>query len=220
MFRSAQHGGVGRFSYTQFVRDYLKERMTSSQPSGTRDARRAIEDRFINEWGLLASAWGVSPLLGRIHGLLLLVGRPMTAEEVCERLDISRASASVQLNAILGWGLARRMYLPGDRRQQYLAEPEPWTWFRRAVRVRKEREFDPVISGLNEAAAQAQQIAQAADDADLRGEADRLAYLLKFVRMFFGGIETFLQIDPSALQAFLKLADDEPDDRAGPGSTR
>jgi len=36
--------------------------------------RREIEDRFINEWGLLANAWGVSPLLGRIHGLLLLVG--------------------------------------------------------------------------------------------------------------------------------------------------
>ena len=108
--------------------------------TGTSAQRRQIEDRFINEWGLLATAWGVSPLLGRIHGLLLLVGRPMTAEEVCERLDISRASASVQLNAILGWGLARRMYLPSDRRQHYLAEPEPWTWFRRAVRVRKERD--------------------------------------------------------------------------------
>src|SRR4051812_1289593 len=32
------------------------------------DARRAMEDRFISEWGLLANAWGVSPLLGRIHG--------------------------------------------------------------------------------------------------------------------------------------------------------
>ena len=171
--------------------------------------RRQIEDRFINEWGLLATAWGVSPLLGRIHGLLLLMGRPMTAEEVCERLDISRASASVQLNAILGWGLARRMYLPSDRRQHYLAEPEPWTWFRRAVRVRKEREFDPVIAGLNEAAAEAHQVAQASGDADLGGEAERLAYLLKFVKLFFGGIETFLQIEPAALQAFLKLADDE-----------
>src|SRR5256885_16430258 len=136
-------------------------------------ARREIEDRFINEWGLLANAWGVSPLLGRIHGLLLLKGRPMTGEEVCERLDISRASASVQLNAILGWGLARRMYLPGDRRQHYLAEPEPWTWFRRAVRVRKEREFDPVISSLRDATNEAQQMAQATHDADLGREAGR-----------------------------------------------
>src|SRR4051795_11977569 len=170
-----------------------------SQPAQTSSGRRAdIEDRFINEWGLLANAWGVSPLLGRIHGLLLLAGRPMTAEEVCERLDISRASASVQLNAILGWGLARRMYLPGDRPPHYLAEPEPWTWFRRAVRVRKEREFDPVISGLNAAAAEASQVSQAAGDAELGAEAERLAYLLKFVRLFFGGIETFLQIEPSA----------------------
>jgi DNA-binding transcriptional regulator GbsR (MarR family) len=178
----------------------------------TSTARRAIEDRFINEWGLLANAWGVSPLLGRIHGLLLLVGRPMTAEEVCERLDISRASASVQLNAILGWGLARRMYLAGDRRQHYLAEPEPWTWFRRAVRVRKEREFDPVIAGLNEAAAEAHQAATSTGDTELKGEAERLAYLLKFVRLFFGGIETFLQIEPSALQAFLRLAEESNED--------
>jgi len=44
--------------------------------------------------------------------------------------------------------------------------------------------------------------------ADQPAEAERLAYLLKFVRLFFGGIETFLQIDPSALQAFLRLAED------------
>jgi DNA-binding transcriptional regulator GbsR (MarR family) len=170
--------------------------------------RREIEDRFINEWGLLANAWGVSPLLGRIHGLLLLQGEPMTAEAVCERLEISRASASVQLNAILAWGLARRMYLPGDRRQHYLAEPEPWTWFRRAVRVRKEREFDPVITGLDRAAEDVRIAVRAEGGGSLQAEADRLKYLMRFVHLFFDGIETFLQIDPPTLQAFLHLADE------------
>ena len=42
-----------------------------------------------------------------------------------------------------------------------------------------------------------------------RGVAERLAYLLKFVRLFFGGIETFLQIEPAALQAFLHLGDED-----------
>ena len=65
-----------------------------------------------------------------------------------------------------------------------------------------------MISGLNSAAAEAQTVAQSAGDTELGAEAERLAYLLKFVRLFFGGIETFLQIDPSALQAFLKLAED------------
>ena len=64
--------------------------------------RRDIEDRFINEWGLLANAWGVSPLLGRIHGLLLLVGRPMTAEEVCERLERLEARLEPVLQSVQG----------------------------------------------------------------------------------------------------------------------
>jgi hypothetical protein len=81
------------------------------------------------------------------------------------------------------------------------------------VRVRKEREFDPVIAGLNDAAAEAKRVAQAAGDQDLRAEAERLAYLLKFVRLFFGGIETFLQIEPSALQAFLRLPEEGHPDR-------
>src|SRR5260370_8179705 len=122
--------------------------MTEKTASERGSVRRAIEDRFINEWGLLANAWGVSPLLGRIHGLLLLVGRPMTAEEVCQRLDISRASASVHPNAILAWGLPRRMYLPAPRPQHYLAEPHPWPSPRPALRAPTQRPSDPPLALL------------------------------------------------------------------------
>src|SRR5947208_6756365 len=124
--------------------------------------RREIEDRVMQEWGELATAWGVSPVLGRIHGLLLLNGDPMTADDICDRLQISRASASVQLNAILDWGLARRLFVPGDRRQYYQADQDHWSWFRRAAIVRKRREFDPVVARLAEALATAQ--AAARDD--------------------------------------------------------
>src|SRR5262249_53920993 len=60
---------------------------------------------------------------------------------------------------------------------------------------------------LSEAAIEAHRAAHEMGDGELRGEAERLAYLLKFVRLFFGGIETFLQIEPSALQAFLRFAE-------------
>ena len=49
-------------------------------------------------------------------------------------------------------------------------------------------------------------------DAALKTEADRLVYLLKFVHLFFDGIETFLQIEPAALEAFLSMADDSDSD--------
>ena len=169
----------------------------------TSSLKREIEDRVLQEWAELATAWGVSPVLGRIHGLLLLGGQPMTAEEICDRLQISRASASVQLNAILDWGLARRIFVPGDRRQYYQADPDHWSWFRRAAIVRKRREFDPIVARLGEALAAARQAAPG--NADVAILSDRLAGLHRFVDEFFRGIGLVLEEEEALLHYLLRL---------------
>ncbi len=172
--------------------------------------RREIEDRVMQEWAELATAWGVSPVLGRIHGLLLLNGQPMTAEEICERLQISRASASVQLNATLDWGLARRLFVPGDRRQYYQADQDHWSWFRRAAIVRKRREFDPVVERLGEALATARAAAQG--DAELVGLSDRVENLHRFVGELFRGLGLVLEEEEALLHYLLSLSPQDVDE--------
>lgn len=169
--------------------------------------RREIEDQVLQEWAELATAWGVSPVLGRIHGLLLLNGAPMTAEEICDRLQISRASASVQLNAILDWGLARRLFVPGDRRQYYQADQDHWSWFRRAAVVRKRREFDPIVARLGEALAAARDAAPR--DAAMGALSDRLVNLHRFVGEFFRGVGLVLEEDEALLHYLLRLSPEE-----------
>lgn len=176
----------------------------------TTSIKREIEDRVLQEWAELATAWGVSPVLGRIHGLLLLGGQPMTAEEICDRLQISRASASVQLNAILDWGLARRIFVPGDRRQYYQADPDHWSWFRRAAIVRKRREFDPIVARLGEALAAARQAAPGNAEVAVLG--DRLAVLHRFVDEFFRGIGLVLEEEEALLHYLLRLTPEEMDE--------
>ena len=169
--------------------------------------RREIEDQVMQEWAELGTAWGVSPVLGRIHALLLLNGDPMTADEICERLRISRASASVQLNAILDWGLARRLFVPGDRRQYYQADQDHWNWFRRAAIVRKGREFDPLVERVGEALRAAQSAAPG--DAEMAQFSERLAHLHRFVGEFFRGIDLVLGEDEALLKYLLSLAPEE-----------
>lgn len=164
----------------------------------------------MQEWAELATAWGVSPVLGRIHGLLLLNGQPMTAEEICDRLQISRASASVQLNAILDWGLARRLFVPGDRRQYYQADQDHWSWFRRAAIVRKRREFDPVVERLGEALATAREAAQG--DAELVGLSDRVENLQRFVGELFRGLGLVLEEEEALLHYLLSLSPQDLDE--------
>lgn len=181
----------------------------STDPN-TLSVRREIEDRVLQEWAELATAWGVSSVLGRIHGLLLLGGHPMTAEEICDRLQISRASASVQLNAILDWGLARRIFVPGDRRQYYQADQDHWSWFRRAAIVRKRREFDPMVARLGEALATARDAAE--DDPEIGTLRDRLATLHRFVDELFRGVGLVLEEEEALLHYLLSLSPQEIDE--------
>lgn len=181
-----------------------------SMDRNTAEMKREIEDRVLQEWAELATAWGVSPVLGRIHGLLLLGGQPMTAEEICERLQISRASASVQLNAILDWGLARRIFVPGDRRQYYQADQDHWSWFRRAAIVRKRREFDPVVARLGEALAVAREAA--AGDEEIAGLSERLTTLHRFVDELFRGVGLVLEEEEALLHYLLSLSPEDLDE--------
>lgn len=183
---------------------------TPTPTTETGTPRREIEDRVMQEWAELATAWGVSPVLGRIHGLLLLNGQPMTAEEICDRLQISRASASVQLNAILDWGLARRLFVPGDRRQYYQADQDHWSWFRRAAIVRKRREFDPVVERMGEALATAREAAQG--DPALVGLSDRVENLHRFVGELFRGLGLVLEEEEAILHYLLSLSPQDLDE--------
>ena len=69
----AQQAKAVRVRYAGRERDVTATPTTEATP-----LRREIEDRVLQEWAELATAWGVSPVLGRIHGLLLLNGQPMT----------------------------------------------------------------------------------------------------------------------------------------------
>lgn len=169
-----------------------------------------LENRVLQDWAELATAWGASPVLGRIHGLLILHGQPMTAEEICERLQISRASASVQLNSALDWGLARRLFVPGDRRQYYQADQDHWSWFRRAAIIRKRREFDPMVTRIGEAAQAARAGAQ--DDPELARLSDRLDSLHGFVSELFRGVGLVLEEEEALLHYLLSLSPQDLDE--------
>src|SRR5690606_1400100 len=53
---------------------------------------REAQDRFIAAWGQMGSAWGISRTQAEVHALLYIAGEPLSAEEIMERLEISRGN--------------------------------------------------------------------------------------------------------------------------------
>lgn len=98
----------------------------------------------------MSSSWGINRTMAQIHALLFVAGKPLTVDEIMQRLLISRGNASMSLRDLMDWGIVRRFRRPGERRDTYQSETDAWQMFARVVRERKRREIDPTARAIRE----------------------------------------------------------------------
>ena len=108
------------------------------------------QDQFILEWGRMSSSWGINRTMAQIHALLFVSGVPLEVNEIMDRLQISRGNASMNLRELMDWGVVRCFRQPGDRKDTYISETDPFQMFVRIVKERKRREIDPTNDAIRE----------------------------------------------------------------------
>lgn len=114
--------------------------------------------------------------MAQIHALLFVTGESLTVDEIMDRLRISRGNASMSLRDLMDWGIVRRFRKPGERRDTYSSESDPWQMFARVVRERKRRELDPTAGAIRECIAM---LPEGKADNDTEVFRDRLSGLLE-----------------------------------------
>jgi DNA-binding transcriptional regulator GbsR (MarR family) len=114
-----------------------------------KDDLPAAVQQFVLCWGDMGGQWGVNRSVSQIHALLYLSERPLTADDIADRLAMARSNVSNSIKELQSWGLIRRVPVMGDRRDHFEAETDVWTIAARIVAGRKERELDPAIAALN-----------------------------------------------------------------------
>lgn len=113
---------------------------------------REGKQKFIEAWGRLASGWSIPPAMAQMHALLMISPEPLTAEQIKEELDISTGNVSMNLRALMEWGLVYRESPPSERKDVYYAEKDMWTVARQIIINRKKRELEPMLQVLDELA--------------------------------------------------------------------
>lgn len=121
-----------------------------AHPRAPRTALEGAQDQFILEWGRMSSSWGINRTMAQIHALLFVSGEPLEVNEIMDRLQISRGNASMNLRELMDWGIVRRFRTPGDRKDTYISETDPYAMFTRIVKERKRREIDPTAEAIRE----------------------------------------------------------------------
>ena len=99
---------------------------------------------FIQTWGSLGSAWGISRSMAQIHALLLTSATALSTEEVMEATQLSRGNVNINLRELVNWRLVSKQSKLGERKEFFSANYDIWSVAQNIARERKERELQPV----------------------------------------------------------------------------
>ena len=101
--------------------------------------------------GRLIEFWGFKRNMGRIWAVLYLSDRPLSAQELQDRLQLSAGAVSMTLKSLGQWRVVRRVWVQGERRDYFEAEGNFWRMISRVFEERERREILDAIDVMEEA---------------------------------------------------------------------
>lgn len=111
---------------------------------------KEAKNKFVQTWGALGSQWGINKTMAQIHALLMVAPEALSMEEIMEELHISRGNASMNLRALMDWGIVYKELKPGERREFFVAEQDLDELAVKVAQERSRREIKPALKVLKE----------------------------------------------------------------------
>jgi DNA-binding transcriptional regulator GbsR (MarR family) len=157
--------------------------------------------------GRLIEFWGFKRNMGRLWSILYLSDRPHSAQDIQEKLQLSAGAVSMTLNELLRWGVVKKVWIQGERRDHYTAEGNFWKMI---SRVFQERERVEVLDAIDIMEDAIDFLKQKAADPESKARAEfqqeRVRELLDLARFGKTLLDTLIKeakVDGSALMNVL-----------------
>ena len=122
--------------------------------------------------------WGFRKGLGRVWTVLFIAAEPLPAADLGERLQMSAGAVSTSLTELQRWGVVKRVWRPGERKEFYEAETDFWKMISKVFDERERLLAESVRSRLERAA---ELLRRAPTTNATKASLDRLSRLLSFV---------------------------------------
>lgn len=127
----------------------------SKQQNGksvTGNPLKAVHDSMLDGLSQLYAYFGFSKVMGQLYGALLLSPAPLSLDDLMERLDISKASVSMNMKTLEHMGMVRQVWVKGSggRRKFYEAETDFLQIATNILTGREMRDVERAIAVMNE----------------------------------------------------------------------
>jgi DNA-binding transcriptional regulator GbsR (MarR family) len=161
--------------------------------------------RVADAIGALMESWGFKRNMGRMWGVLYLEDHPLSAADLGERLGLSTGAVSMTLAELTQWGIVKKVWVVGERREHFEAETSIW---KMVSRVFRERELRWIQTAQDELESAAREL-KPGNDARRRLIAERIASLTQLTQVGAHLLESILEgetIDAVPLKTVGELA--------------
>lgn len=112
------------------------------------DAYEKARDEFIAAMERITTAFAFPALSGRIYGLLAFTPRPMSLGEIADTLHVAKSGVSVNIRMLENLGIARRVWVKGDRRDYYEVDFDLVRLYHDFFKKGLEIELEPTFDGI------------------------------------------------------------------------
>jgi DNA-binding transcriptional regulator GbsR (MarR family) len=160
--------------------------------------------------GRLIEFWGFKRNMGRVWTVLYLSPEPLSAEDLRQMLQLSSGAVSMTLSELARWGVVRKVWIQGERKDFYTAEVQLWRMISRVFNEREKSEIVAAIDAFEEALRQLDRIRKTSGDASMRARAElqyeRISQLLELARLgrrLLDALVSTAKVDAEPLVRFL-----------------
>jgi DNA-binding transcriptional regulator GbsR (MarR family) len=158
-----------------------------------------LTQSFVLHFGEMGSRWGINRTVGQIYALLFVADRALNADEIVDKLGVSRSNVSMGLKELQAWRLVRLSHLPGDRRDYYSAPEDVWSIFQILAEERQRREVEPTLSLLRVA------LLDAPESAEERHAQQRMREMYELMERMTEWFAEVRKLSPATLISLMAL---------------
>ena len=158
-----------------------------------------LSQSFVLHFGEMGSRWGINRTVGQIYALLYVTREPLTADDIVEKLGVSRSNVSMGLKELQSWRLVKLEHHPGDRRDFFSAPEDVWQIFKTLAEERQRREVDPTLSMLRDALLET---AGSPEDVYAQERMRKMHELIDQITEWFAEVR---KLSPSTLEKLMSL---------------
>lgn len=186
----------------------------SGRPLAGSEATREIQALWKSELvvsdviGRLIEFWGFKRNMGRVWSVLYLSPHPLSAEDLRELLQLSSGAVSMTLSELSRWGVVRKVWIQGERKDFFAAEVQLWRMISRVFNEREKIEILGAIDAFQESLQDLERLRRDPDPkvrtrAELQFE--RITHLLDLAKLGKGLIDALLATAKLDAEPLVKL---------------